>query len=294
MKGRLKMQKVMTENAGVLDFWIKAAPFINHFIQADIGVGICDKDKWLTYVPAHTLDLKIKVGDPVLSAGAAYLSMYKKERIVLEVDEKLYGVPYIAVSYPFLDAEGQVVGALVTTENLEHREMLVDMAREIQGFLQNIQGSVQEIAAEAQELSATSQELKSVTEDATVKVEATAGIIDTVKQIAKRTNLIGLNASIEAARVGEYGRGFNVVANEVRNLSQMTNSSTGEIGRIINLIKEAIISIDGATRMVSEVSQSQAEKLAGINVILEEFGRMADTLVKAADRLMENSTAKRL
>ena len=138
------------------------------------------------------------------------------------------------------------MGALVTTENLEHREMLVDMAREIQGFLQNIQGSVQEIAAEAQELSSTSQELKSVTEDATVKVEATAGIIDTVKQIAKRTNLIGLNASIEAARVGEYGRGFNVVANEVRNLSQMTNSSTGEIGRNINLIKEAIISIDGA------------------------------------------------
>ncbi len=106
---------------------------------------------------------KIKVGDPVYPQERLIIYV-QKERIVLEVDENFIGVPYIAVSYPFW-CWGASCGALVTTENLEHREMLVDMAREIQGFLQNIQGSVQEIAAEAQELSATSQELKSVTEE---------------------------------------------------------------------------------------------------------------------------------
>ncbi len=278
----------------ILDCLVKMAPLINQFTQADMGVAVCDQEKWLVYVPAHSLDLKIKAGDPVLADGAAYFAMRQKERVVLEVDENLYGTSYIAVGYPLIDSEGEVRGAIVTSENLQRREMLVDMAREIQGFLQNIQGSIQEIAAEAEELSATSEELKSVTEDATVKVESTAGIIDTVKQIAKRTNLIGLNASIEAARVGEYGRGFNVVANEVRNLSQMTNNSTAEIGHIINLIKDAIISIDSATQMVSKVSQSQAEKLSGINTILEEFGRMADTLVQAADKLLENTSQKRI
>ena len=278
----------------ILDCLVKMAPLINQFTQADMGVAVCDQEKWLVYVPAHSLDLKIKAGDPVLADGAAYFAMRQKERVVLEVDENLYGTSYIAVGYPLIDSEGEVRGAIVTSENLQRREMLVDMAREIQGFLQNIQGSIQEIAAEAEELSATSEELKSVTEDATVKVESTAGIIDTVKQIAKRTNLIGLNASIEAARVGEYGRGFNVVANEVRNLSQMTNNSTAEIGHIINLIKDAIISIDSATQMVSKVSQSQAEKLSGINAILEEFGRMADTLVQAADKLLENTSQKRI
>lgn len=277
-----------------LDYLVKVTPLINQFTQADMGVAVCDQEKWLVYVPAHSLDLKIKAGDPVLADGAAYFAMRQKERVVLEVDENLYGTSYIAVGYPLIDSEGEVRGAIVTSENLQRREMLVDMAREIQGFLQNIQGSIQEIAAEAEELSATSEELKSVTEDATVKVESTAGIIDTVKQIAKRTNLIGLNASIEAARVGEYGRGFNVVANEVRNLSQMTNNSTAEIGHIINLIKDAIISIDSATQMVSKVSQSQAEKLSGINTILEEFGRMADTFVQAADKLLENSSQKKI
>ncbi|MGI6587360.1 MAG: methyl-accepting chemotaxis protein [Peptococcia bacterium] len=278
----------------MLDYLVKVSPFINQFTQADMGVAVCDKEKWLVYTPAHSLDLKVKVGDPVLAGGAAYFAMRKKERVVIEVDESLYGTSYIAVGYPLIDSEGEVQGAIVTSENLQRKEMLVDTAREIQGFLQNIQGSIQEIAAEAEELSATSEELRSVTEDATVKVESTAGILDTVKQIAKRTNLIGLNASIEAARVGEYGRGFNVVANEVRNLSQMTNNSTAEIGRIINLIKEAINSIDNATQMVSEVSQSQAEKLSGINAILEEFRRMADKLVQAADKLLENTSQKKL
>jgi hypothetical protein len=274
----------------MLDHLLKVAPLINQISLADMGVGICNLEKWLLYIPAKSLDVKIKAGDPVLPGGAAYLAMQRKEKITMEIDEDLYGVSYIATGLPIYNNEGDVIGAIVTSENLQRQEILFSTAREIQGFLQNIniQGSIQEIAAEAQELSATSEELRSVTEDATIKVESTAGILDTVKQISKRTNLIGLNASIEAARVGEYGKGFNVVANEVRNLSQMTNNSTAEIGHIINLIKEAIDSIDSATQMVSEVSQSQAEKLSGINVILEEFGGLAEKLVQAADGLLEN------
>ncbi|NLO76051.1 MAG: hypothetical protein GX092_04120 [Clostridia bacterium] len=272
----------------MLDHLLKVAPLINQISLADMGVGICNLEKWLLYIPAKSLDVKIKAGDPVLPGGAAYLAMQRKEKITMEIDEDSYGVSYIATGLPIYNNEGDVIGAIVTSENLQRQEILFSTAREIQGFLQNIQGSIQEIVAEAQELSATSEELRSVTEDATIKVESTAGILDTVKQISKRTNLIGLNASIEAARVGEYGKGFNVVANEVRNLSQMTNNSTAEIGHIINLIKEAIDSIDSATQMVSEVSQSQAEKLSGINVILEEFGGLAEKLVQAADGLLEN------
>ncbi|MDD2212538.1 MAG: methyl-accepting chemotaxis protein [Clostridia bacterium] len=272
----------------MLDYLIKVAPLVNQFIASDLGVAICDKAKWLLYIPAYSLDVKIKVGDPVLSGGAAYLAMQRRGRVLVEVDESLYGVSYIAVGFPIIDNEGEVLGAIVTSENMQRKEMLFDLARGIQGFLQNIQASIQEIAAEAQALSATSQELRSVAEDATVKVESTAGILDTVKQISKRTNLIGLNASIEAARVGEYGRGFNVVANEVRNLSQMTNRSTAEIGSIVRLIKEAINSIANATQVVSEVTQSQAEKLSGINLILEEFRGLSEKLVQTADDLLEN------
>lgn len=273
----------------MLDYLVKVAPLVNKFTLADMGIAVCNLHKWLVYLPAKSLDVKIAVGDPILPGGAAYRAMQQRDTVTMEIDESLTGVSYIATAMPIINDNGDVIGAIVSSENLEQREMLLNTAREIQGYLQNIQGSIQEIAAEAQELSATSEELRSVTEDATVKVESTAGILDTVKQIAKRTNLIGLNASIEAARVGEYGKGFTVVANEVRNLSQMTNNSTAEIGSIIDLIREAIDSIDSATQMVSEVSQSQAKKLSSINTILEEFGGMAEKLVQAADTLLSES-----
>lgn len=273
----------------MLDHLLKVAPLINQCMPTDVAVAVCDREKWISYSPAKSLDLKIKAGDSVLDGSAAYLCMQKRKRVITEIGESLYGVPYIAVGLPIFNDHDDLLGALVCCENIQLWETLMSISKDIQGSLQNLQGPIQEIAAEAQELSATSQELRSVTEDATVKVESTAGILDTVKQIAKRTNLIGLNASIEAARVGEYGKGFNVVANEVRNLSQMSNSSTVEIGNIVNSIKEAIKSIDNATQMVSEVSQSQAGKLSAINTVLDEFGKMAEKLVEAADRLLKNN-----
>lgn len=214
--------------------------------------GLCFQNK---------IERKAKDGSTVW-LEATYMPIYD------EANQKVLGVSKIATN--ITDRQNNissVVHELKTMSHTlnEHSAVGIERSRELMSSITYIS----EVSAHN---SATLSQLQE-------KAGSIQGVVRTIREIASQTQLLALNAAIEAAHAGEYGRGFDVVAKEVRNLSDRVASSINEIRESVDGITKEIRNISDGTQKV-EVNLKQSRQQ--IETAMKDF-----TAISASAQLLD-------
>ncbi|WP_187861043.1 methyl-accepting chemotaxis protein TlpA [Helicobacter pylori] len=157
----------------------------------------------------------------------------------------------------------ECVQNLEKASNSQHKSLM-----ETSKTIENITTSIQGVSSQSEAMIEQGQDIKS--------------IVEIIRDIADQTNLLALNAAIEAARAGEHGRGFAVVADEVRKLAERTQKSLSEIEANINILVQSISD-------TSESIKNQVKEVEEINASIEALRSVTEGNLKIASDSLEIS-----
>jgi len=227
-------------------------------------VGITTCDDFIPYLQNTDLEMVIEVtgSDKVKELIIAH----KKERVAL------------------IEAAAAKLLITIVENREEFNRRLAGNAEELAKYIvqindsaQLIRNNMQHLAKEAQKLADYSESLATTSQAATAEAEKTQEILGIIEGIAKTTKIIGLNAAIEAARVGKAGQGFSVVATEIRRLAEDSGQSTQKIADITHNVKKYMQDIHGGIDQSKLIAQNQ---VAATEEVLSALETLADVSVR--------------
>lgn len=271
----------------ILKQYMYVADILNDLFIYDIGVTISDVDNIIYYKPSRTINVGAKAGEPLRPEFMLYKAIHQRQRVVKNVDASVRGVPFLCYCNPIYNEQREIIGAISIHESTGRQDALKDMAVHMHGSLHTLLSSAQEITAQTEEIASVCKNLTQVAAASEQRADDSTQVLSLIQGIASQINLLGLNAAIEAARVGEQGRGFGVVATEIRKLSSSSADSIKQINHIIQTLQQDshttyrhIQQIDQVVAQVATAITDVTEEIQATGIMAAELDKMAEDLSK--------------
>ncbi|MEA4826602.1 MAG: methyl-accepting chemotaxis protein [Clostridium sp.] len=268
----------------IFDAFHKLIPYLKIFFEEETIFGINNTEYCLALVNDTSIPMKANAGDKLTPGSAAYRAIRDKQVVNGVVSKEVYGIPLKSISIPIKENNGEVVGNIAIAKSLKKQEEVSDLSKNLSLALNQISDAIGQISSGIQSAGKSSEDILMNLKGANEKTKNTDEVLEFIKNVANKTNLLGLNAAIESSRAGEAGKGFEVVAKEIRKLSSSSSESVKKIEKVIKEIQKSVSNVTDNVNEVNGIFQEQAAALEEITASIQELNETAKLLEQMASK----------
>jgi hypothetical protein len=268
----------------IMEAFDRVIPLLNVIFEEKMMIGINNTEKCLKF---YNGDVGVVQSDEqaLLKEGSAAYDCIRSGKIVKKIIPKeVFGFPYKAIGYPIRDEMGIVVGAIGFGIGLEKQDAIRNHSNSLANTLSEVLEAITDVSAGIESIASVNKIIEKDAMETKQSTDKTDEVLRFIGNIANQTNLLGLNASIEAARSGEHGRGFAVVAEEIRKLSQSSKTSAELIKSTLDQINTSVSSIESKINENNSIFESQTAALRQIVSAVQMLEKNAESLDQLANK----------
>lgn len=258
-------------------------PYMQYFFEDEIAFTISTTKHFIKVVNSKNINMNAKPGDPLRPGGAAYECIKAKKTISSIVPKEVFGVEIKAIGIPVKDETGTIIGSIVLVKSLKRHYEILNLSKVLSNSLDEISQASSLISSGIEVAVNANDKILTEVEEASNNAKNTDEVLNFVKNIASQTNLLGLNAAIEASRAGDHGRGFSVVANEIRKLSNSSSQSINEINSTLTKIEHSVHNISKDITSTTDTFKEQLSQIQHMNAALQSLNALASKLNELAE-----------
>lgn len=262
----------------ILQSFSEVSPYLSSLLDEEVSFALTDREKFIDFLPGENIIPDITVGEAIKEGSSTQEALKTKKVVCKIVPEHVFGFKLKSIAVPLKGSNGEIAGVVSIGKSLKKQEEILNLSKNLSMALNQISSASSEVSGGVQNTAASNEVILREANEAFEKTKNTDEILSFIKNIEKQTNLLGLNASIEAARAGELGKGFSVVASEIRKLSNSSNESIAKINQVIKEIQASVENILNSIKLVNETSHNQAAALEELTASIQELNTTAESL----------------
>jgi len=258
---------------------IETLPIIKQLFEHEVFLSVIDADRVVRgFVVPDGEKPRLSVGEVFHDSTGALDEVLRTGRTKHNaLPREVMGEALEGILVPVRDG-GEVVGCVTCTYSVDVKERMEKTTTRFRESVHQIDQSIRSVVSGIEDLSRILTGMDEMTNSVEGDVRNAVEVVNKISSNAARSNILALNASIEATHSGEHGRGFSVVATEMGKLAKDSGSSATEIKTTLSTINKHMAEIVSSIRNADSMAREHLDSVSNIQGILEETIKLAGRL----------------